>query len=108
AEALPRALVLAKGTQPLGHPSIGKNGPPPPAVTERFSNIYIATISAKGRDVLVALGTSGAAPTLPTAVSTAPTSTPKIQTVSSLKGSIAWRAALVRHANGQEILVAAS
>ena len=108
AEALPRALILVKGTQPLGHPSIGKSGPPPAAVTERFSNIYIAVISAKGRDVLVALGTSGAAPTLPTVVSTAPTSAPKIQTVSSQKGSIAWRAALVRHPDGQEILVAAS
>jgi len=110
AEALPRALVLVKGTQSLGHPSIGRSGPPPAAVTERFSNIYIAVISAKGRDVLVALGTSGAAPTLPTVVSgtPTPTSTPHIQTVSSLKGSIAWRAALVRHADGQEILVAAS
>ena len=50
----------------------------------------------------------GAAPALPSVVSSAPSSQPKIETVGSVKGSVAWRAVLVRHSNGQEVLIAAS
>jgi two-component system OmpR family sensor kinase len=107
-EALPRALVLVKGSQPLGRPNGGIGGLPQAAITQRFSNIYIAVISAKSRHVLVSLGTGAAAPTLPTIVSSAPTSLPVIQTVASLKGPITWRAVLVRHPDDQEVLVAAS
>jgi two-component system OmpR family sensor kinase len=106
--ALPRALVLVRGSETPGLPSIGKGPPPEASALDRFSNLYIALITGKGRHVYVALGSSGAAPMLPSVVSTASTSAPKIQTVSSLKGSIAWRAALVRHRNGQEVLLAAS
>jgi len=107
-EALPRVLVLFKGSQPSSHSSVGKRAPPRADVTERFSNIYIAVINAKARHVLVALGSGGAAPNLPTVVSSAPGSEPRVQTVSSEKGPIAWRAVLVRHPDGQEVLVAAS
>ena len=41
-------------------------------------------------------------------MSSAPTSQPKIETVASVKGPVAWRAVLVRHSNGQEVLIAAS
>jgi two-component system OmpR family sensor kinase len=107
-EALPRVLVLVKGSETPSNPSVGKSAAPRADVTERFSNIYIAVITAKARDILVALGSGGASPTLPTVVSSAPGSEPKIQTVSSVKGPVAWRAVLVRHPDGQEVLVAAS
>jgi two-component system OmpR family sensor kinase len=41
-------------------------------------------------------------------VTSAPGSALKIQTVSSVEGPITWRAALVRHPDGEEVLVAAS
>ena len=44
-EALPRVLVLFKGSQPSSHSSVGKRAPPRADVTERFSNIYIAVIN---------------------------------------------------------------
>jgi two-component system, OmpR family, sensor kinase len=106
--ALPRALVLVKGSQPPSHPSTGKSAAPRADVAERFSNVYIALISAKSRHVLVTLGSGSAEPSLPTVVSSASSSEPKFQTVSSVKGPTAWRALLVRHQGGQEVLVAAS
>jgi hypothetical protein len=107
-EALPRALVLVKGSGTSGLPLAGKSASVLPSATERFSNIYIAVITSKGRQVFAALSSGGAAPALPSVVSSAPTSQPKIETVSSVKGPVAWRAVLVRHSNGQEVLIAAS
>jgi two-component system, OmpR family, sensor kinase len=107
-EALPRALVLVKGSGTSGLPLAGKKASPLPSATERFSNIYIAVITSKGRHVFVALSSGGAAPALPSVVSSAPNSQPRIETVASVKGPVAWRAVLVRHTNGQEVLIAAS
>ncbi len=107
-EALSRALVLVKGSGTSGVPLAGKRQSVLPSATERFSNIYIAAVTAKGRHVFVALSSGDAAPALPSVVSPAPNSQPKIETVGSLQGPVAWRAVLVRHANGEEVLIAAS
>jgi two-component system, OmpR family, sensor kinase len=107
-EALPRALVLVKGSGTSGLPLAGKSAASLPSVTERFSNIYIAVITSKGRQVFAAVSSGSAAPALPRVVSSAPNSQPKIETVASLKGSVEWRAVLVRHSSGQEVLIAAS
>jgi two-component system, OmpR family, sensor kinase len=107
-EALPRALVLTKSPGSVSQPSSGTSTPAGANVTEHFSNLYIAVVSAKTRTVLVALGSGDQAPALPTVISAAPSAKPQFQTVPSLKGSMAWRALLVRHPNGQEVLVAAS
>ena len=93
--------------QPAFHPP-GRKRPALPSATERFSNIYIAVITSKGRQVPAAPSSGGAPPALPSVVSSAPTSQPKIETVASVKGPVAWRAVLVRHSNGQEVLIAAS
>src|SRR5579862_5334138 len=63
-EALPRALVLVKGTGASGPPFAGKSATPLPNVTERFSNIYIAVITSKGRQVFAAVASGTAAPKL--------------------------------------------
>jgi two-component system, OmpR family, sensor kinase len=106
--ALPRALVLTKNPGSVSQSTSGTSAPAGANATEHFSNLYIAVVSAKTRQVLVALGSGDVAPALPTVISAAPSSKPDIQTVPSLKGSMAWRALLVRHSNGQEVLIAAS
>src|SRR5665213_3365503 len=106
-EALPRALVVVKGTLPTQHPNISKK-PLGLNASEKFSDIYIAEVSPKTRHVLVSLGTGGAQPRLPTAVYTTSNSRPVIQTVGSLNGPVQWRALLVRHPTGTETLVAVS
>lgn len=108
ADALPRALIVAKGPQNPSHPSVPKDGPFRADSSERFSNIYIAVVSSKGRHVLVTLGSGNASPTLPSVVSTVAKTQLKIETVSSLHSSSQWRAVLVRFPTGQEVLVAAS
>jgi two-component system OmpR family sensor kinase len=45
---------------------------------------------------------------VPGVISSAPSSQPKFETVGSLNGPLAWRALLVRQADGQEVLIAAS
>jgi two-component system, OmpR family, sensor kinase len=107
-EALPRALVLVKGSGTSGLPLAGNSAAVLPSVTEQISNIYIAVISSKGRQVFAAASSGSAAPALPSVVSSAPKSRPTIETVASVKGPVVWRAALVRHSNGQEVLIAAS
>lgn len=107
-EALPRALVLTKSAGSSSPPSSATRAVPAPVSTQQFSNVYIAVVSAGARRVLVALGTGGDAPALPSVVSSAPRSQPKFETVTSLKGQVTWRALLVRRTNGQEVLIAAS
>jgi two-component system, OmpR family, sensor kinase len=106
-EALPRALVLARGTKPAIFPRADKSEISHADASERFSNIYIAVIDAKARRVLVSLGSDDADPRLPSAVSVAPHA-PHIETVSSLKGQTTWRALLLRPPGGDEVLIAAS
>lgn len=107
-EALPRALVVVKGTLPTDHSTLPKKLPLGVSTTERFSDIYIAEVNSKGRHVLVSLGSGGAQPRLPTVVYRTTNSRPAISTVSSLTGSVRWRALLVRNASGTETLVAVS
>jgi two-component system OmpR family sensor kinase len=107
-EALPRALVLVRGSGTSGLPLAGKAAAALPSASEQISNIYIAVITSKGRQVFAAASSGDSAPALPSVVSSAPNSKPKIETVASLKGPVAWRAVLVRHANGEEVLIAAS
>jgi two-component system, OmpR family, sensor kinase len=106
--ALLRALVLVKGSGPPSDPNRGKSTSVRPDVVAQFSNVYIAVISAKNRQVLAAVGSGSEAPALPTVVTSTPNSQPRIETVGSETGSTAWRALLVRHADGQEVLIAAS
>jgi two-component system OmpR family sensor kinase len=107
-EALPRALVLAKSSATSSSPSSGKQTASGADVTERFSEIYIAVVSAKSRHVLVALRSGNDASALPTVISSATLSTPHFETVPSVNGPVEWRALLVRHPDGQEVLIAAS